>query len=419
VVYRAADFSDRSMNANPVGVLFHDYSSSQVFSSDNVSLIEVSLRNIAEIDLSRQLPLNFTTVCENRRPVVHTYQCPAGLPNVTVTCTGEAKVIQSHCPGYYRESICVPSIGDDEDKDEDGSSYNRRDLKRISYDEAETICTASWPVIGDQNLLEQQQRQQRYLSSGPLLHSSTSLTSRVETVSILVQGATESRGDLSTPQFDYIVVVALSVAALLSVLLMHLSEVIDQKQFSVVNAIKEKQRAIPPPPPMTDSLDMENMASRRWVIDEEVGASHHAASLKAVLRVVLPEVFRVQPFLSSLFREFKHHHRWLGIVIHYSEQQSRLMRLLAIITHSNLMLLLIYACIHILFGADGHCYSHFYEKDCLEESSVFDPSLRRCQWNSFYNTCTSHVPTTSAITVIAITCICQMVSIPIAINVEH
>ena len=395
VVYRAADFSNRSMNANPVGVLFHGYSSIQIFSSANVSLIEVSLKNIAKVDLSRHHPRNLTTVCKNRRPVVHSYQCPAGLPNVTVTCTGEAEVIETHCPNYQLESVCVSS-----------SEYDR-----LYYDENETVCSSSWPVIADEKL----SHHRRYLSSAALTGASISLTSQIKVVPNAHPFPTSTKANAIVAANYFVVATAVSIIVLLALLSLPLSIWADNECRKSQPQERNKRVLT-----VDNQADSEFVSSRRWLVDEEIIASDSTESLKEVLVAVLPQVFRVQPFWASLWRELKCHHRLLSIAVHYSLQYSRLMRLINILTQSNVMLLFVYVFIEIFYSVEeSACYCHFYEKDCLKVSSAFDPSQHRCQWDSFYNTCKSNVSTTSAITVIAITCICQMVSIPIAINVEH
>jgi hypothetical protein len=426
-VLRAGTAKPGAFNTNPVQLFFHGATARNTDLSSNASRVEVTLQNIDPVDVLKRATRNITTICYNRRPTNHSYPCPGGFPNHVVSCFGQAGTIYSRCPFYFYETICTNTTN--------SNAENAR-CRRVSYNAHQTVCGCSWPESYTGH-------GRRYLSSAGDDDTAITVASSTQYRHFTFPDEFVAATPPVKPDRTFVAPTAMSVVFGAAVVLLLLVSWTDNHKWDVVTwsimqpkkivAIEEHddlesshypartrfQRNAESGFKSAKRFDHNTVSSRNWSVDGDLGASGALPAMKFMLLHALPKVFQVQNFFASLSRELLHHHRWISVVFHYSAHYPRWMRFICIATHINLMLLSNYLIIMFAFSNGRQCHRHFYEEDCLSEASVFDGGERLCEWDVFYNTCNNHTPQTSALTVIAVVVLAQLLSYPVLTCVEY
>jgi hypothetical protein len=94
----------------------------------------------------------------------------------------------------------------------------------------------------------------------------------------------------------------------------------------------------------------------------------------------LPAVFRCTSLWMKFKEEMSVYHRWLGIVLHYSPEFPRSMRLLSLFSSIVIMLFVQSVTYNIADPDDGSCEACESEIRCLSLRSTLNMRQSRCYW---------------------------------------
>eukprot|EP01037_Dinobryon_pediforme_P020869 gene20869-21591_t len=93
----------------------------------------------------------------------------------------------------------------------------------------------------------------------------------------------------------------------------------------------------------------------------------------------IPSIFSSKPFSERLYGEMKHHHKWFGVIFHYSESFSRPLRVLALSTKILLMLFFQSVTYDYTNPNDLSCEGYSNRLDCLREQTPFGTAIGQLQ----------------------------------------
>jgi hypothetical protein len=139
--------------------------------------------------------------------------------------------------------------------------------------------------------------------------------------------------------------------------------------------------------------------------------SYNSNEEMAIWEESLPKIFSSRPFSERLYGEMKQHHKWLGIVFHYSETFSRSLRVLALSTKIIIMLFIQSLTYDYTSPDDGSCGSIKTRVECLEEKSSFATGHNKCSWQS--GSCSFVQPSEDFKIIIYVTIFSTLISVPI------
>ena len=109
-------------------------------------------------------------------------------------------------------------------------------------------------------------------------------------------------------------------------------------------------------------------------------AKSPAQGLLDMAEEALPKVLGSRSFTSQIQQELKRHHRWLGVIFHYSDQFPRVLRVISLATNIIIMLFIQSITYNLTNGDDGTCARMQTESDCLEAPSAFSTGESKCYW---------------------------------------
>jgi len=99
-----------------------------------------------------------------------------------------------------------------------------------------------------------------------------------------------------------------------------------------------------------------------------------------MLEDALPIGMRATPFYVRFGGELMNHHKYVGIIFHYSKHFPRTLKMLSLTTNVFAMLFVQSILYPITHSDDGSCPLYNEEMSCLSESSVFNAGSPTCYW---------------------------------------
>ena len=105
-----------------------------------------------------------------------------------------------------------------------------------------------------------------------------------------------------------------------------------------------------------------------------------AQGFLAMAEEALPNVLGARSFTSLVKGELKRHHRWLGVIFHYSDQFPRVLRVISLATNIIVMLFIQSITYNLTNGDDGSCARNSNETDCLALPSAYATGESKCYW---------------------------------------
>jgi hypothetical protein len=103
-------------------------------------------------------------------------------------------------------------------------------------------------------------------------------------------------------------------------------------------------------------------------------------SFLKIVEDALPQVLSSKSFVSKYKHELKRHHRWVGVVFHFTKKFPRALRVLALASNMIIMLFIQSLTYNLMQGDDGSCALLKTEVTCLEPSSAFATGSSKCYW---------------------------------------
>jgi hypothetical protein len=101
----------------------------------------------------------------------------------------------------------------------------------------------------------------------------------------------------------------------------------------------------------------------------------------------LPMILKPLPLWRKFGNEVQMHHRWVGVVFHYSPAYSRPLRVLSLVMNILTMLFIEALTYDIADPDDGSCETYSSEEDCLREDSALSRGETKCYWRQDNGSC--------------------------------
>jgi len=129
---------------------------------------------------------------------------------------------------------------------------------------------------------------------------------------------------------------------------------------------------------------------------------------------VLPKVLHNKPFLDKFIYEIQQHHRWLGIIFHFSEVFPRTLRIIALMTNILVMMFFQALTYHLVnVTNNSSCEEFKSEYTCIKPKSSFYTGESMCQWDKSNHMCSFIQPDNSIHIVLFVAIFSAVLSTPI------
>jgi hypothetical protein len=133
-----------------------------------------------------------------------------------------------------------------------------------------------------------------------------------------------------------------------------------------------------------------------------------------MLNESLPIVLHPTNTLSQkVTYEIKHHHKWFGIMYHYSEFFPRPLRIFSLGTNIIIMLFFQSITYNVTNPDDGTCPSYNTKLSCLTPKSPFATGNSKCSWNN--GTCSVVYPDSDVLIFLFVALFSALVSTPLIV----
>ena len=134
----------------------------------------------------------------------------------------------------------------------------------------------------------------------------------------------------------------------------------------------------------------------------------------------LPKVLNSQSISEKVADEVKQHHRWMGVIFHYSEHFSRLFRVISLATSVIIMLFMQSLTYNLTNPDDGSCKLITTKVTCLAALSPYATGEPKCRWtcdsgSNSSGSCSFIEPDSSIKIVLFVAIFSAIISTPIAI----
>ena len=361
----------------------------------------------------------YTTKCYEDEKATHVYDCDG--TKFTVECTGKPEILQSTCP----DTTYVPSCNLLEFQ----GATSGETCKMVSYDAQTVTCECSLSSV----------YQRRRLGSGNSTSSSSSIDVNYVSMLAEVKGNFESTvlsaGDLSAAKvgrgWQALVVICLLIGAILSAMYFSYRADNEAKKVEAIEAKKMQTRLLTGRSFMKSSLNLGSSKKSDVVpvfdkSSKSVGGDEVAEGVtpeENVLQLAemsLPGILSSRPYYAKVKEELKRHHRWLGIIYHYSEKFPRILRVLSLATNVIIMLFVQSLTYSLTKGDDSSCIHFHDEASCLGPESAYATGAHRCYWtvssaDPTYGTCAYVQPDSSVEVILFVAVFSGIVSTPLAV----
>jgi hypothetical protein len=335
----------------------------------------------------------FTTSCYDQDHSEHIYRCPDGV-DYKVTCTGEAQLIESRCPSTSYQPSCN-LLGT-------GGNINKETCKVISNTTEVVTCNCSLSSLITHRRLGSSSGNS---SSVVKKEVNVNYVSMLEGITTSFKSTVVSADSLTTAKLEKgwqaLTVVCVFVGAI--VLSMVLSYRAD-KEARKVEAVESKK-----------------IQSKLLGRPLSMGAKKESCSenILELAELALPNMLSSKPFSQKMMEELKRHHRWLGIIFHFSDKFPRILRVLSLATNVIIMLFIQSLTYSLSKGDDGTCSHYHEESDCLAPKSTFATGQSKCYWippsSTAEGRCGFVTPDNSVEVILFVAIFSGIVSTPLAI----
>jgi len=142
----------------------------------------------------------------------------------------------------------------------------------------------------------------------------------------------------------------------------------------------------------------------------------------SILEESLPRVLGTKTFAQKFTAEVKHHHRWLGVIFHFSENFPRALRVLSLSANIIVMLFVQSVTYNLTNPDDGSCRGFLTKEACLRPESPFGTGQSMCAWSgnigskATLGSCSFIEPSNDFTVVLFVAIFSAIVSTPIAVT---
>eukprot|EP01034_Spumella_vulgaris_P023652 gene23652-biopygen20523 len=127
----------------------------------------------------------------------------------------------------------------------------------------------------------------------------------------------------------------------------------------------------------------------------------------------LPSVLSSQSLQKRIVKEIKQHHRWLGVILFYSDAFPRVLRVVSLATNIIIMLFIQSVTYTLTNPDDGSCAALTTKATCVAPRSSFATGERRCSWDG--TDCVFIQPSGSLKVILFVAIFSAIISTPIAL----
>jgi hypothetical protein len=311
---------------------------------------------------------SFTTTCQEDDYSIHSYLCPDGF-NYTVSCNGTAETFQSICPN---KTTTAPSC---HILDESGRFSSDSSCTRISFTDATVTCRCSL------NSIQRRERRGRRRRLGSSNNSTIIGEDEVDVNYVSMLG--EISGDFRTTVssvtdlnaatvekgWQALMVIGSLFTAILIALIFSYRADQQNKKIEAIEAKNLQSRLFP--------VKTLNNNTNGTNIDSPTAT---ATDVLQLAELSLPNMLSSKPFYQKVKEELKRHHRYLGIIFHFSEKFPRILRVVSLATNIIIMLFIQSLTYNLAKGDDGSCQQYSTQEECLLPSSHYATGTSKCYW---------------------------------------
>jgi hypothetical protein len=411
--------SDHELQSNP----FRLSMSSFPCADDGCWIDFVLSRQRYNTSIVQIFPEKYNVTCKSGDYSIYYHTCPDG-ESYPIECRGDSEIIQGECPFFQPTPSCSALLSD-----------LPVDFGCKMLDLTVDNITCSCPLLnlkdndpsniaGDGKLSAQNNRYSHLLDT----NSTSDIPSgeiSIDYVSMLIAMQTKfvstvlSAGDLSGAAVarSYQVILTLGSFAGAVIVALYLSFKADQRAIKVDEehkANKEKKFSLlqvfrGTKKPNTYKDWMQSMQK------QQIGVFQMAEE-------ALPKVLSSRSYSTLIKEELKRHHRWFGIMFHYSDKFPRALRVASLATNIVTMLFIQSITYSLTSGDDNTCETYLSQGKCLEEPSAFATGESKCYWlNDSADGVNCHYvqPDQSMKVVIFVAVFSSLVSMPIAVLSDY
>ena len=352
---------------------------------------------------------NVTVECFEGDRGNHSLHCPSTGRNYSVTCRGERKTIVATCPAQLPPELLCRDI-----------AAPTASCRLVNYTATTATCSCS--------LLPSARRALRSLSStgnssedDDLYQSEgfdadyVSMLSAVEGdfTSTVLSASSLSADKLADSITAVVTMSCLLLGILLALGLAHWADKKAEKKIGVETNImmhalvsrnnqqaKTAHRLAPSDEKKKKRItsllpsSMQRMSQRISFFSGTAGGGgrgqllqrgraveNNRQSIMELAEEALPLILSSHSTLvKRIWQEMKRHHRWLGIVFHFSPKFPRILRVLSLATNILIMLFVQSLTYNFTHGDNGECRNHLTRSTCLSRPSDFGSGESQCLW---------------------------------------
>lgn len=378
----------------------------------------------------------------------HDFVCASTGLSYNITCQGQAETRQGLCPYLQHEVHCASLMGNFD------VDYGCRVLQVTDKN-----ITCSCPLV---NIVQAQQGERRLqessvgnftVPSGSVSVSYVSLLRAVtSSFTITVLSADDLSAGSVTKGYRVLITLGTFIVAVVAALIY--SSNADQKankvnpgkiamdkkqkrmdlmaganaQGGASNAATEGGVAVERNSLLLHSKLLFSSSKRNNKTPSVAGVRQSASTAQNLLDMAeeaLPNVLRARSFPFLVKQELKRHHRWFGVIYHYSDQFPRVLRVVSLATNIVIMLFVQSITYNLSKGDDGTCGRIHNEMDCVKTPSPYATGESKCYWVADISSavaadgeCKFVHPNQSIMVVLFVAVFSALVSIPISFMVD-
>eukprot|EP01031_Cornospumella_fuschlensis_P028622 gene28623-34552_t len=362
------------------------------------------------------------------------FVCSSTGQTYNVTCQGEAEVRQFLCPFFKHEVQCSSLIGNA------AVDYGCRVVQVTDEN-----ITCSCPLMnltppGGRRL---QGASNVTVSSGSISVSYVSLLqSVISSFKTTVLSADELNAGSATKGYRVLVTLGTFIAAVVAALIYssyadQQANKVDPGKMAIDKKYTEKESgatlgagsstkrnmAVKQASLLSRSKSLFSSSMRGQKSVKQSAST--TQNLLVMAEEALPNVLRAQSFPFLVKQELKRHHRWFGVIFHYSDHFPRVLRVISLATNIVIMLFVQSITYNLSKGDDGTCGRIHNESECLKEPSPYATGESKCYWISDVTDpdgadgkCKFVQPNQSVMIVLFIAIFSALVSIPISLLID-
>jgi hypothetical protein len=314
--------------------------------------------------------------------IVKSASCPDGQ-QVSITCNGKERSFGGVCPASRDVPSCSML----------SNAPTGSVCKPVGFDNDTVTCECSLlPLLilsNERRLLSSSTQNETIpIPVGTVSINYVAMLSVIsDTFVSTVLSADDLNGNLVKNSWQSLVVVGCLASFVMG--FMAYGHYLDKEQIKEIEALKKADRSVL-------LKKSKNVSSRlsllrtsfltvatnpsRNKLGMSTDRNEGSMSFMKIIEEALPQVLSSKSFVSKYKEELKRHHRWIGVVFHFTRKFPRSLRVLALASNIITMLFIQSLTYNLMQGDDGSCGLLKSEEACLEPSSSFSTGSSMCYW---------------------------------------